>query len=324
MRIIAYIFRRVALAVGVLTLVALIVFIGTEVLPGDAVTASIPAEELIYYSPKQLDALRAEYGLDRPIPVRFFDVWKQLFTFDFGVTLVKREPVFDRIIYPMRNSAIMAGTALVVMLVLVLIIGIAAAWKPGGRIDSLLSGGILAGYSLPEFVVGNLFVIVFAVWLGIAPAVIMIGTKAPALDMLAVTFLPVAALCVASAAYQFRLLRAGMIEALEADYIERAQLAGVPRWRLLITHALPSAMIPMLNGTASFVAGVLSGTVVLEAVFKYPGAGVELLRALSQRDIPSIQAIAFLAALTVVLCNLLADLAALALDPRIRRGGRNG
>lgn len=323
MHIIAFILRRTALAAIVLTLVALIVFIGTEVLPGDAVTASIPVEEIIYYSPEQLAALRAEYGLDRPLPVRFFEVWKQLFSFDFGVTIMKREPVLDRILYPVRNSAIMAGAALVGMLVLVVVLGIAATWRPGGRLDSLLSGAILAGYSLPEFVVGNFFVIVFAIWLGIAPAVIMINTNAPALDMLAVVMLPVAALCVASAAYQFRLLRAGMIEALEADYIERAKLAGISRWRLSFVHALPSAMIPMLNGTASFVAGVLSGTVVIEAVFKYPGAGVELLRALSQRDIPSIQAIAFLAALAVVACNLLADLAALALDPRIRKGGPN-
>lgn len=324
MPVLAYILRRIALATGVLSIVALIVFIGTEVLPGDAITASLPAEEIVYYSPDQLAALRAEYGLDRSLPLRFLEVWRQLFSFDFGVTIIKREPILERIYYPMRNSLIMAGCALIVMLLLVLVLGVLATWKPGGRLDGLMSSAVLAGYSLPEFVIGNLVVIVFAVWLGLAPAVIMINTNAPALDMLAVAVLPVAALCVASAAYQFRLLRAGMIEALEADYIERATLAGVPRWRLSLTHALPSALVPMLNGTASFVAGVLSGTVVIEAVFKYPGAGVELLRALSQRDIPSIQAIAFLAALAVVACNLLADLAALALDPRIRREGRHG
>lgn len=324
MFMLAYILRRIGLAVAVLSLVALIVFVGTEVLPGDAVTASIPVEEIIYYSPEQLAALRAEHGLDRPLPLRFLAVWQQLFSFDFGVTIIKGEPVLDRIAYPMRNSAIMAGTALVVMLALVLALGVAATWRPGGRLDGAVSGGILAGYSLPEFVVGNFAVMIFGVWLGIAPAVIMIGTSAPAPAMLAAAALPVAALCVSSAAYQFRLLRAGMIEALDADYIERAALAGVPRWRLSLLHALPSALIPMLNGTASFVAGVLSGTVVIETVFKYPGAGVELLRALSQRDIPTIQAIAFLAALAVVVCNLAADLAALALDPRIRRGGRHG
>ncbi|MBK8084236.1 MAG: ABC transporter permease [Devosia sp.] len=194
-----------------------------------------------------------------------------------------------------------------------------ASLRPGGRLDNLLSGLTLFTYSMPDFVVGNVFVIVFAVWLGIAPAVIMLNTNAPAGAMFGASILAVLALCVSAAAYQFRLLRAGMIEALESDYVERARLAGVPQWRISLIHALPSALIPMLNGTATFVAGLISGTVVIEAVFKYPGIGVELLRSLSQREIPTIQAITFIAALAVVAANLIADIAILVLDPRVRR-----
>lgn len=316
--------RRLFMAFFILSFTALIVFLGTEVLPGDALTASIPAEELQFYSPEQLAQMRSELGMDRSIPVRFFEVWHQLMTFDFGTTIMKKEAVATRIFHPVVNSAIMAGLALVVMLALVIMLGVLASLKPGGRLDNAISTTTLFTYSMPDFVVSNVFVIVFAVWLGLVPAVIFAPTNAPKLTILAAAIVPVIALCVHGAAYQFRLLRAGMVEALNSDYVERARLAGIPQWRISVIHALPSALIPMLNATAYFVAGLLATSVVVEAVFKFPGAGGELLRALSQREIPTIQAIAFLAALAVVFANLIADLAILALDPRVRTRSSNG
>jgi len=106
---------------------------------------------------------------------------------------------------------------------------------------------------------------------------------------------------------------------LASEYVERARLSGVPEWRLVVVHALPLALIPMLNGTAQFVAGIISGVVIIEAVFKFPGIGLELIGAISQREIPTVQAITFLAAFVVIISNLLADIAVLALDPRVRR-----
>lgn len=316
--------RRLFMAFFILSFTALIVFLGTEVLPGDALTASIPAEELQFYTEEQLDQMRSELGMDRSIPVRFFEVWRQLMTFDFGTTIMKKEPVGARIFHPMVNSAIMAGLALMVMLALVIVLGVLASLKPGGRLDNSISTTTLFTYSMPDFVVSNVFVIIFAVWLGLVPAVIVAPTSAPKLTILAAAIVPVIALCVHGAAYQFRLLRAGMVEALNSDYVERARLAGIPQWRISVMHALPSALIPMLNATAYFVAGLLATSVVVESVFKFPGAGGELLRALSQREIPTIQAIAFLAALVVVVANLIADLAILALDPRVRTRVSNG
>lgn len=316
--------RRLLMSFFILSFTALIVFLGTEVLPGDALTATIPADELAFMPAQQIEDMRRELGLDRSIPVRFLEVWTRLMTFDFGTTIIKREPVFDRILHPMINSAILAGLALVVMLAIVIALGVLASLKPGGRLDNAISTTTLFTYSMPDFVVSNVFVIVFAVWLGLWPAVILAPTNAPKLTILAAAILPVIALCVHGAAYQFRLLRAGMVEALNSDYVERARLAGIPTWRISIKHALPSAMIPMLSGTATFVAGLLSGSVVVEAVFKYPGAGGELLRAISQREIPTVQAIAFLAALAVIVANLIADLAILALDPRVRTRFQNG
>lgn len=317
--ILALVLRRLALSGVILLLVSGIVFVGTEVLPGDALDATIPADELVYYSAEDLARMRAELGLDRPPLERFGAVFINLVTFDFGVTLLTREPVLDAIWHPMLNSLLMAAVAIVLTPLIATGLGIVAALRPGGRRDGLISGATLFTYSMPDFVVGNVLIIVTAVWLGLAPAVLMIPENAPAAEILAVSVLPVTALVISGVAYQFRLLRTGMIEVLDSEFVERAQLSGLPEWRLVVLHALPVAIIPMLNGTAQFVAGIISGVVVIEAVFRFPGIGLELIRAVAQREVPTVQAITFLAAFAVIVSNLLADIAVLALDPRVRR-----
>ncbi|MCY3873565.1 MAG: ABC transporter permease [Rhodobacteraceae bacterium] len=317
--ILALILRRLALSGLILMLAAVVVFVGTEVLPGDALDAAIPADERIYYTEEDFARMRAELGLDRPMLVRFGEMLLNLITFDFGKTLVTRDAVIDNIWHPMINSMLMASIAIVVTPLVAIALGIAAAIKPGGRLDGIVSGATLFSYSMPDFVVANIFVMVFALLLGLVPAVLLIPEYAPAWEVLKLSVLPVMALIVSGVAYQFRLLRAGMLEALASEFVERARLSGVPEWRLVIVHALPVAVIPMLNGTAQFVAGIISGVVVIEAVFRFPGIGLELIRAIIQREIPTVQAITFLAAFAVILGNLLADIAVLALDPRVRR-----
>lgn len=317
--IISLIFRRLALSIFIAILAASAVFFGTEILPGDALTATIPEDELAFMSDADLARMRTELGLDKPVHERFRTVIWNLITFDFGLSTITKEPVWDFVSHPMKNSLIMAGTAVILTPIFSIVLGVFASLKPGGRVDNAISGVTLFSYSMPDFVVGNIFIIIFGIWLAIAPAVLMVSTSAPALEMMAVSFLPVMALVVSGIAYQFRLLRAGMVEALDSDYVERARLSGVPELRLVFVHALPSALIPMLNGLAQWVAGIISGVVVIEAVFKYPGIGLELVRSISGREIPVVQAIAFLAAFAVIFTNLLADLSILALDPRVRR-----
>lgn len=317
--ILALILRRLALSGLILLLVTIVVFVGTEVLPGDALDAAIPVDERIYYTEADFARMRAELGLDRPMLVRFGEMVLDLITFDFGETLLTRDAVIDNIWHPMINSMLMASIAIVVTPLVAIALGIAAAIKPGGPLDGVVSGATLFSYSMPDFVVANIFVMFFALLLGLVPAVLLIPEYASAGEILKFSVLPVMALVVSGVAYQFRLLRAGMLEALAGEFVERARLSGVPEWRLVIVHALPVAVIPMLNGTAQFVAGIISGVVVVEAVFRFPGIGLELIRALSQREIPTVQAITFLAAFVVILSNLLADIAVLALDPRVRR-----
>ncbi len=317
--ILSLILRRLMFSGVIIILVSAVVFIGTEILPGDALDATIPADELIYYTEEDLERMRTELGLNKPLLERFGIVLWNLVTFDFGVTILTQERVIDSIYHPLINSLLMASVAVILTPLVSITLGIWAALKPGGRTDGIVSGVTLFAYSMPDFVVGNVFIIAFAIWLGLAPAVLMVAESAPWHEILAVSVLPVAALTVSGVAYQFRLLRAGMVEVLDSEFVERARLSGVPEWRLVVRHALPVALIPMLNGSAQFVAGIISGTVVIEAVFRFPGIGLELIRAIAQREVPTVQAITFCAAFAVILANLLADIGVLALDPRVRR-----
>ena len=172
---------------------------------------------------------------------------------------------------------------------------------------------------MPEFVTGTVLVILFAVTWPLFPATITASTSDPALVLLAAAPLAVATIVIGSIAYLTRILRVGMVEALSTDFVERLRLTGVPEWRVVLLHALPAAVIPSLTAMALYAAAMVSGLVVVELVFAYPGLGQELVRAVTRREVHVVQVIALISAAIVVVLNLAADLAILALDPRTRR-----
>ncbi|MFZ4759222.1 MAG: ABC transporter permease [Burkholderiaceae bacterium] len=310
--------RRVALSALTLLLLAAFVFVATEVLPGDALDVSLSAEELSMIPPARLAAMKAELGLDRPALERFGGFLAGAVRGDFGRTLVSRAPVWGIVAYPLRNSLILAAAVLAVAIPVAIAIGTAAAWWRGRTPDTAISTAAIVGYSIPEFVIGTVLVMVFAVWWPLFPATVTANTRDPALTLLAAAPLPVATILIGSIAYLARLLRVGMIDALASDAVERLRLTGVPEWRVVFLHALPAAVIPCLTAIALYAAALVSGIVVVELVFAYPGLGQELVRAVTRREVHVIQAIALLSAALVVGLNLAADLAILLLDPRTR------
>ena len=216
--------RRLAASLLVLLLVSAVVYWGTAVLPGDALTAVLPMDVLQTISPEELARKRAELGIDRPHLVQFAEFLGRIAQLDFGRTTVTREAVLERIDHPLRNSLILAGLTAIAAPLAAIALAVASVLRPRGRLDATLTGGTLFAYSLPEFVTGNLLIILFAVLLPVAPAVIMLPTTAPSLDILGVIALPIATLILGGIAYQYRLLRAALIEALDSDYCERARL----------------------------------------------------------------------------------------------------
>jgi peptide/nickel transport system permease protein len=317
--VIYLILRRGALSLATLFLLASFIFFATEVLPGDALDVSLSADELAMMPPEVLARRKAELGLDRPILERYLSFLGGLLTFDLGRTIITRAAVADIVTMPLRNSLALAGVTLLLALPVALAIAMAAAHAKGRVLDNAVSGAAIIGYSIPEFVTGLLLIAVFAVWWPLFPATVTASTDDPLGVLLAAAPLAIATTIIGSIAYLGRILRVGLIEVMASDFVERLHLSGIPRWRILWLHALPAAMIPGLSAAALYAAALVSGVVVVELVFAYPGIGAELVRAVTRREVHVVQAIALAAAICVVLFNLVADLSIAALDPRTRR-----
>jgi peptide/nickel transport system permease protein len=318
--LIALILRRGALSLATLFLLATFIFFATEVLPGDALDVSLSADEVAMMPPEVLARRKAELGLDRPILERYLGFLAGLVQFDLGRTIITRAPVADIVAMPLRNSMALAALTLFLALPVALGIAMVAAQAKGRSLDNAVSGAAIIGYSIPEFVTGLLLIAVFAVWWPIFPATITASTDDPLAVLLAAAPLAVITTIIGSIAYLGRILRVGLIEVMASDFVERLYLSGMPRWRILLVHALPAAIIPGLSAAALYAASLVSGIVVVEMVFSYPGIGAELVRAVTRREVHVVQAIALAAAVCVVSFNLLADLGIAALDPRTRRG----
>ncbi len=312
--------RRFVLSLITLVMLAVFIFFATEVLPGDALDVTLSADEISMMSPERMAERKRELGLDRPVLERLTGFLAGVIRFDFGRTIVSRASVADIVNYPLRNSLILAGAVLLLAIPLALAIGVAAAYWHRRTLDNMVSAAAIIGYSIPEFVIGTVLVMLFAVAWPLFPATITASTRDPALVLLAASPLPVATILIGSIAYLARILRVGMVEALSSDFVERLRLTGIPEWRIVVIHALPAAVLPSLTAMALYAAALVSGIVVVELVFAYPGLGQELVRAVTRREVHVIQAIALASAALVVLFNLMADLAILALDPRTRQG----
>jgi len=311
--------RRLALSLLVIWLVTVLVFVSTEILPGDALQVSLTADEAAQMTEADFERKRAELGLDRPPVVRYVGWLAGAVRGDLGTTIIGKADVTEVIAYPLRNSVLLGLVTALVAIPVALAIGIAAAYWRGRVPDFAASSGAIVGYSIPEFASGNFLILCLAIWLPVFPAVITAFTRDPPAALLATAFLPVVTVVVGSIAHLVRLVRAGFIEALNSDYVERARLAGASRLRVILRHALPASVIPALNSAALYVAGLLSGIIVVEKVFGYPGLGLVLINAVEKREVAVVQAVSLIAAVVVVSMNLLADAAVMALDPRARR-----
>jgi peptide/nickel transport system permease protein len=312
------IFRRIALSLLILFLVALLVFLSTEVLPGDALDVYLTAEDLLTMEPEQLEALRRDLGLDRPAAMRFWQWLSGAVVGDFGTTFIDRTPVAEVIWNPLLNSLLLGAVITLIAVPIALAIGSLTGYYRGRRPDAVISAIAIIGYSIPDFVIGTVLIICFAVWIPLFPALILVFADASALELLRVSFLPAVTVIIGHVAHLSRLLRAGFIEAMNGEFIERARLSGVSEKRIVFRHALPASVIPSLNSFALFIAGLLNGLIVIEKVFGYPGLGLELIDAVDKREVHVVQAITFLGAVLVIGMNLLADLSIIVLDPRVR------
>ena len=306
---IPYILRRVAQALPVLLGVTLVAFVLTYRLPGDPARA-LAGER---YREEDLARIRTELGLDRPALVQYADFVGRLLHGDLGTSFATGRPVAAELAERFPRTAVLAVASLGVAVLLGLSLGVLSARNPGGWIDRLSMLAALAGLSVPVFVSAILLLWLFAVTLRWFPPSGWIADDPRALVLPAVT------LGVRSAAMIARMTRATLLEVLAADYVRTGRAKGCRELTVLTRHALRNALVPVITIAGLDFGSYLSGSVLTESIFAWPGVGQYAMQAILRRDFPAIQGtVLFLSAL-FVLVNLLVDLAYGALDPRIRR-----
>ncbi|MER5527290.1 ABC transporter permease [Streptomyces sp. NPDC002677] len=310
--------RRLASAVGTLFLSSVLVFLAVQALPGDVATQILGKDA----TPDAVAALRDQLGLDRPAWERYLDWVGGALHGDFGTSLVSGKGVGGEVAQYLGNSALIALVTILFAVTGSLVLGVLAGLYRDRWPDHLISTVSLVGMSVPEFVVATVLVLCFSVALPWFPAVVLYGPEASVGRLLPAVWLPALALAVVMAAYIVRMARTSVIDVLAGEYVTTARLKGLSTWRVVTRHALPSALLPTLHVIALNVAWLAGGVAVVENVFNYPGIGKLMLSSVQNRDLPVIQAIALVSAVIYVVCNLAADLGAMALNPRLRTRGR--
>lgn len=308
-------FQRVALGVVTLWVVSVVIFLATEALPGNAAQAILGHSA----SPAQLHALEAQLHLNRSVFDQYGTWISGILSGHPGTSLANGMPVWSLVGPAVVNSAVLVGLSGVIGSVLGVTLGAVAALRKDSLLDRASSVLALAVAALPEFVVAITLIIVFAtvVW-HVFPAVSIVppGTYAWSYPHLLV--LPVATLVLVIVPYILRMTRGATLEALTSDYVEMARLKGLPTWRVLIVHALPNAVPPVVQVLGLNFLYLAGGIVVVEFVYAFPGIGQGLISAVTNRDVPVIQLIVLLLAGFYVFVNIASDVVALLATPRRR------
>ena len=310
------ILSRLGLALLTLLGVSMFIFVTTEVLPGD-IAARVLGRQA---SEEAKQAFRDQLNLNRPVYERYALWLGKAVQGDFGTSLVNGRPVADAVLPRMGNTLILAAYAFVLYVPLSLFLAIVAALYRDRTPDIVVSLLNLLGLALPEFVLGTLLIYVFAVQFHLFPVMSLINKAQTFSDVLHVTTLPAVTLMTAMAVYSIRMLRDNLIDVLDSDYIRMCTMKGLKRYRIVLFHALPNAAVPALNTMALNLTYLIGGVVVVEQVFAYQGLGSLLVESVFLRDAPVIEAVALFSAAIYIAANLVADLLAIILNPRLRGG----
>jgi peptide/nickel transport system permease protein len=314
--------RRTLLGLLTLFVVSILVFVATNVLPGNAATAVLGQSA----TPERVEVLEKQLELDRPAVEQYVSWLGGMVSGDFGQslsgsTLTGSEglPVWTLISPKLVNSGILIFLAGVIGSIVGVLLGILATLRRESWFDRITSVGALTVTALPEFIIAVALVIIFATGgLQILPAVSTLEPGTYAWSHPDLLVLPVATLVIVIVPYIFRMTRAAMAEALESDYVEMAKLKGLPNWRINLFHAMPNIVPPVVQVIGLNFLYLAGGIVLVEFVFNYPGIGQGLVNAVSQRDIPVIEVIVVILAAFYVVMNIITDVIALLASPRRR------
>tara|TARA_R110002073_G_scaffold65745_3_gene163992 strand:- start:2903 stop:3859 length:957 start_codon:yes stop_codon:yes gene_type:complete len=306
--------QRLALGCLLLLAASVLIFIGTQILPGD-VAAAILGQGA---TEQALANMRADLGLDRPAITRYLEWLFNALQGDFGVALSNGRDIAESIAGRMKNTIFLASVAAVVSVPLSIFLGLLAVRYRDRWPDRLISAVTLTSISLPEFLLGYVIMFVFSVKLGWFNSVSNINDGMSFGEKLGAVALPATVLTLVVLAHMMRMTRAAILNVMQSAYVETAELKGLRRFTIIARHAMPNAIAPIVNVVMLNLAYLVVGVVVIEVVFVYPGMGQYLVDHVSKRDVPVVQASGLIFATIYIGLNLLADIVSILSNPRLR------
>ena len=317
---IAYILRRLLHLIPVVLLTSVLVFLLLHLVPGD------PAETVAGpdATPDVIQAVRQKMGLDRPLPVQY-GIWLgNVARFDLGASYISKMPVIDLVGYAFPATIQLALAGLFLALAVSLPLGVLASVKQASKLDLFVQSFTALGLGVPNFWLGILLILLFALILGILPPGGRIDPMQSPVMGLKTLILPAVTLGVQMSAVFTRFVRSAMLEVLHEDYVRTARAKGLHERVVVVRHALRSALVPVVTVVGLQFGRLLGGAVVVESVFAWPGVGRLIIQAVEQRDYTVVQAALLWLVLVFLLINLITDVLYAFLDPRIRLGAESG
>jgi len=301
-----YIFNRILQVLPVIAGVLIISFVLMVVLPGDPVLSMVGER----YDENTVEIMRKKLNLDKPLIIRMGMFFEDIIKGDLGNSFISGRPVVKEILEKLPNTFVLAVGAMVIAVLVGVFLGMATSLFPGSWFDKTILVLSLAGISAPVFWTGLVFILFFGVYLGWLPPTGYGGIEH--------IILPAFTLGLRSAAQITRLTRSAMLETLGQDYIRTAQSKELPWWKILVKHALPNSMIPVLTVIGTDFGSYLSGAVLTESIFGWPGVGRLALGAIISRDFPVVQGTVLFMAMMFICVNLIVDILYGVIDPRLR------
>jgi len=309
-----FLLKRLGLAAITLFLLSVIVFVGSQVLPGNVARRILGP----FADQAAVENLNHDLGTDRPLLTQYWDWITHFLRGDMGDSLAYHVPVSTLIGDALVNSLQLAALAFVLVVPLAILGGVIAALKRDRAVDRVITLGGLSLTVVPEFVTGIILILVFALWLDVLPVSASAPSGSGPLTEIKYLILPALTLVLVLFGYIARITRAGTIEALDADYTRTALLKGLPRRTVISRHVLRNSLLPTIAVVATQTGFMIGGLVVIETLFNYPGMGRLIFTAATQKDFPLLESAVLIVGIVYLVANLVADLAYSLLNPRIR------
>ena len=306
--------QRIALGLLLLLAISVLIFAGTQILPGDVAQAILGQSA----TPESLANLREQLGLNDPAYVRYFHWLGGVLTGDLGTAMSSGQDIATSIKSRLWNTLFLAFWAAIVAVPLAIILGLIAVRYRNGWVDKLISGLALASTSFPEFFIGYVLVFFFAVKYQWFPAISTVYDGMPFGERMQAIALPAAALTLVVLAHMMRMTRAAILNVMQSAYVETAELKGLSAFNVIRKHAFPNAIAPIINVVMLNLAYLIVGVVVVEVIFVYPGMGQYLVDHVTKRDVPVVQAVGLIFAAVYISLNIIADIGAIVANPRLR------